>query len=140
MKFTNVLGVVLVSLVVAGCGGGDAQDATGFIVNPTEVAYKCVPGRSGLSIHTISGGREPFRVRTTTTSTNLLIGLADSNNEFVPATLNPEGDLILKGRDPKFAVLTDLSSCGSKVSIQVIDDTSAFVFVEIEVEEAEAAQ
>lgn len=85
----------------------------------------------GDSIHTINGGQPPFRVRATVAG--LTVGLASAANAWVapPAgMLNAEGDLVLTGKDPKFAIRASLG-CPSEVSVIVLDYHSKRVAVTI---------
>lgn len=131
--------VAVLGAALSGCGGGggDAGDVTTFAVSPASFTWNtgaACPG-SGVanadSVHTIIGGDAPFRIRSTVSG--LQVGFANSNNEFVPAPLNGDGDLILEGQDPKFAIRTSLS-CGSDVQVLVLDRFSRNVAVSIKVE------
>jgi hypothetical protein len=140
MNPLKYLGGLAVVLLLAACGGGspDADSAT-FSVQPNAFAWKdteqeCLSGPiGGVSIHTINGGRQPFRVRVSVSG--IEVGLASATDQFVAGAKNAEGDLIVNGRDPRFAVRTTLP-CGSDVSVLVLDDTSALISVSIKTERA----
>lgn len=131
--------MALLGLALSGCGGGggDAGDVTTFTVTPASFTWNtnaACPG-SGVSdadsVHTIIGGEAPFRIRSTVAG--LQVGFASPTNQFVAAPLNSDGDLILEGQDPKFAIRTTLL-CGSNVSVTVLDRFSRNVAVAITVE------
>lgn len=131
------LGLPLVAALTAcGGGGGAAGDVATFAVLPSSSTYTvttCAGGgvAGAVSVHTINGGAAPFRVRGTA---ELVVGLASASNDFVPALLNADGDLVLNGRDPKFAVRATLA-CPSDVSVYVFDNFSRSAAVSIKVEE-----
>lgn len=135
------LGALLAS-VLAACGGGgdEAGDVTGFSVlepSMTWTAASCPAGVvDAVSIHTINGGQPPFRVRASVDG--LEVGLTNASNEFVPAPLNAEGDLVLTGKDPKFAIRTTLP-CPSDVTVRIFDYHSRTTAVSIKVEGSETA-
>ena len=138
MNHIKYLSILTVSLVAVGCGGGDAKDATNFSVQPSGFSHLTTcPGSvtDSVSVHTVNGGRAPFRLRSVTPG--LEVGFASpTDNRFVEASAsnrNADGDLILDGRDPKFAIRATLG-CNSDVSVIVLDDTSAVVSVSIKVE------
>jgi hypothetical protein len=129
------------SAVLAACGGGggDAGDIGSFSVLPssfTWVAPSCPAGViDAVSIHTINGGKSPFRVRSQTTG--IEVGLVSPTNNFVqpdPSNFNG-GDLVLTGKDPQFAVRSTLS-CADKPNVLVLDDFSQVVEVSVTVEVA----
>ena len=140
MHTNRWLTIALLGTVLSGCGGGgDASgDVTTFSVNPTARTYGtvCPEGGGGgvvdqISEHTIIGGRQPFRVRST--DEGLEVGLFTSG-VFVPAP--PDRDLILEGQDPEFAIRTTLP-CGSDVTVLVLDLQSRNASVSIKVEAAD---
>lgn len=116
--------------------GGAPGDVATFAVLPssftwtTGTATSCTGVAGAVSVHTINGGAAPFRVRATVIG--LEIGLADDNNQFVRVDLTG-GDLVLTGRDPKFAVRTSLP-CPSDVTVNVFDNFSRPASVSIKVE------
>lgn len=88
--------------------------------------------QNAVSVHTINGGKAPFRVRS---QSGMDVGLVGVNNEFLDPSLsmiNAEGDLVLTGKDPKFAVRSTLE-CGSDLSIIVLDHFSKTALVSIKV-------
>jgi hypothetical protein len=145
MKSIQYITALCAATLLSACGGGSPdKDSATFSVQPSEFTYKpttaqCTQGSvGGDSIHTINGGQQPFRVRVSIPNPGLEVGLASSTNQFVAAVKNAQGDLIVNGRDPKFAVRAALT-CGSSVSVLVLDDTSALVSVKITTEEGTAA-
>lgn len=135
MKIRNLLGVLCVAFISAGCGGGKVEDAGGFTVQPAGITFNAnCPGgflNEEVSVHTINGGLEPFRLRPT--SPSLEVGLVNADGDFVPIKPNG-GDLTLKGRDPEFAIRARGLGCGTDVGVLVLDDRSAIVNVSVKVE------
>jgi len=142
----NKIKTVLVSFpllaALAACGGGGdvAADTATFSVLPSQVTWTtddCPGGVSGATtVHTINGGKPPFRVRSQ--FSGIEVGLADSANQFVvpsAATFNGEGDLVLNGKDPKFAVRATVP-CESDRGVVVLDYFSKAVSVSIKVEKS----
>lgn len=128
--------MLVAGLSACGGGGDQAGDVADFAILPSSMTYTdCVGGVDAqVSIHTINGGLEPFRVRVTVQG--LELGLTNANNEFVepPASaFNSEGDLVLTGRDPKFAVRATLA-CSSSVDVVVLDNYSESATVSIKTE------
>ena len=129
-------GPLLLALTACGGGGDNAGDVSTFSVVPAGFTWTraatcpdMTPG-GGDSIHTINGGQAPFRVRS---ANGLTVGLASAANAWVapPAgMLNAEGDLVLTGKDPKFAIRASLG-CPSEVSVIVLDYHSKRVAVTI---------
>lgn len=114
-----------------------AGDVTGFTVFPSSFAWTATVCPDGVgdavSIHTINGGQPPFRVRTQ--SPDIQVGLVAANNEFQEPSvglINAQGDLVLTGKDPKFAVRSTLA-CASSLSVLVLDYHSKTVSVGISV-------
>lgn len=139
MRVSSILASLPLLVAVASCGGGGdvAGDVTGFAVLPpsfTWTARFCPDGvGDAVSIHTINGGRPPFRVRTQ--SPDIQPGLVDANNEFVdpPSNMfNGEGDLVLNSKDPKFALRSTLP-CRASLSVVVLDYHSKTASVGISV-------
>lgn len=141
MKIAKCLSASSLVFLLSACGGGSPEaDVASFSIIPSDFTHftTCPVGGGGgvvdaVSIHTINGGLQPFRLRVTVSG--LEVGLTNANNEFVPTTRNSEGDVILFGRDPKFAVRANLG-CGSSVSVDVLDNTSTPASVTIKVENA----
>lgn len=137
--FLNLLLIV----VLAACGGGGdvAADVKSISVLPSGFNWTtdCSNGEgvaAAVSIHTINGGKPPFRLRSVVRG--LEVGLVDANNQFVAPgsnVLNSEGDLILSGKDPKFAIRSTLS-CDSDVSVLVLDYFSNTAVVNITVKDS----
>lgn len=133
---------LLAALVACGGGGDVAGDVATFSVFPSEVTWTPTTcpalGVSGaVSIHTINGGKPPFRVRSQIPGID--VGLVDASNQFVvpgAGMLNGEGDLVLSGKDPKFAVRSE-APCGSDRGVLVLDYFSNAVSVSIKVEASE---
>ena len=130
---------MLLGLVLSGCGGGggDAGDVTTFTVNPSSITYGANPCSMAVvsgevSVHTIIGGEQPFRVRSTISG--LEVGLINATNQFVPTPMNQF--LVLTGQDPAFAIRTTGLGCPSDVSVLVLDSFSRNVSVSIKVEES----
>ena len=136
--------IVLSSLVsiMAACGGGDEDIGNNVALNvsPSGVNYQCPgapnpPQITDFTVHTINGGFGPFRIRSS--YANIIVGLADSNNQFVPAPssmINSVGDLVLDGQDPKFAIAAVSLGCDSTdLPILVLDSRSTLVSVLITV-------
>jgi hypothetical protein len=113
---------------------------TGFNVSPSEFTWTTTcPGggvSNAVSIHSIIGGRQPFRIRSTVAG--LEVGFANASNGFVVAPRDANGDMVLTGQDPKFAIRTSLP-CDSDVSVIVLDQFSNNVSVSIAVEGTTAA-
>jgi hypothetical protein len=116
--------LVLSALSLVGCGGGGtAGDVAVMSVIPGSYSGTCALGATGLSfevVHSINGGQAPFRVRSH--GSNVTIGYASPTNEFVepPASaFNSQGDLVLNGNVPKFAVRYIGLSCGSTADAAV---------------------
>lgn len=129
--------MLVAGLAACGGGGDEAGDVKAMIVDPAKITWStssCPGGvADAVSVHTINGGRSPFRVRSTVQG--LEVGLSNANNDFVAASKNADGDLVLEGRDPKFAIRTTLP-CNSDVSVTVLDNFSTLVSVSVKVEEA----
>lgn len=127
--------MLVAGLAACGGGGDEAGDVETMNVLPpgvTHLADSCPAGVADrVSVHTINGGLAPFRIRSTVAG--LEVGLTNANNEFVAATKNAEGDLVLEGRDPKFSIRANLA-CGNDVSVTVLDNYSNAVSVSIKVE------
>lgn len=129
--------MLVAGLSACGGGGDEAGDVDTMTVLPSSFTWatsSCPAGVAGeVSVHTINGGLAPFRIRSTVAG--LEVGLTNANNEFVAATKNADGDLVLEGRDPKFSIRTTLP-CNSDVSVTVLDNYSTPFSVSIKVEEA----
>lgn len=129
--------MLVAGLAACGGGGDEAGDVETMTILPaafTWKAFSCPGGvADAVSVHTINGGRSPFRIRTTVEG--LEVGLTNANNEFVAASKNAEGDLVLEGRDPKFSIRANLL-CESDVSVTVLDNYSNSASVSIKVEES----
>ncbi|MCU0925824.1 MAG: hypothetical protein MUF44_07235 [Hydrogenophaga sp.] len=129
--------IAMLGLALSGCGGGGgaAGDVGAMSVSPNGFTWKATSCPGGVanaeSIHSIIGGREPFRVRSTVAG--LVVGFADRNNQFVAAQRDANGDMILTGQDPRFVIRTTLP-CESEVSVIVLDAFSNNVSVSITVE------
>ena len=129
---------LLFALTACGGGGDVAGDVATFSAIPSGFTWTtaCPDGGGGgvvgaVSIHTINGGQPPFRLRSTVAG--LEVGLVSPDNQFVAGVLNSEGDLVLDGKDPKFAVRASLG-CDSDVSVTVLDYHSNPIQVSIKVE------
>jgi len=126
---------LLLALTACGGGGDVAGDVATFSAIPSSFTWGAVcPGggvAGAVSIHTINGGQPPFRLRSAVDG--LEVGLASADNQFVAGVLNSDGDLVLEGKDPKFAVRATLG-CDSDVSVTVLDYHSNPVQVSIKVE------
>lgn len=131
------IGAVMLVAGLAACGGGgdEAGDVDSMTILPSGFTWKsdtCPAGvTDAVTVHTINGGRSPFRIRSTVQG--LEVGLTNANNEFVAASKNAEGDLVLDGRDPKFSIRANLP-CESDVSVTVLDNYSNSASVSIKVE------
>lgn len=130
MKKLVLLGVIF---SLSGCGGGGeaAADITEMSVVPKEYVGKCASGQVAISfevVHTINGGRQPFRVRSN--SPTVQIGYTNPTTKAFelppPSAFNASGDLILTGKDPQFSVRYSGLGCGlkSEGSVTVLDDFS----------------
>lgn len=127
--------MLVAGLAACGGGGDEAGDVDSMSVLPDSFTWKtssCPGGvADAVSVHTINGGLAPFRIRSTVSG--LEVGLTNANNEFVAASKNAEGDLVLEGRDPKFSIRANLP-CESDVSVTVLDNYSNSTSVSIKVE------
>lgn len=132
---------LLLALTACGGGGDVAGDVATFSAIPSEFTWStaCPDGGGGgvvgaVSIHIINGGRPPFTLISSVSG--LEVGLVSPDNQFlVPPSsmLNSAGDLVLDGKDPKFAVRASLG-CDSDVSVTVLGDDSRSASVSIKVE------
>jgi hypothetical protein len=137
-RLRHLVSTLPLLLLIASCGGGGdvSADVSTFSVKPSEFVWlaNCPEGgvEDAVSIHTVNGGRSPFRIRSQTPGID--VGLVDESNGFVdpaPSMIN-RGDLVLTGKDPKFALRSTLA-CGSSLSVLVLDDSSRVVEVNIRV-------
>lgn len=139
----SVLAVLVSALV--GCGGGSAEgtgDVTSYLVDPAEFTYiDCTTGIGGsdaVTVHVISGGQEPFRIKPTGPVGALSVGTVNASGVFTAASsFNSEGYWVLDGRDPSFAIRVNAMGCGSSIAVKVLDGNSNPVNVTIVSEEAD---
>ena len=110
---TVFFSLAVVGLAACGGGGDVAGDVSGFSVIPSGYIAKCSVGEGFINfpdtIHIVNGGQPPFKV--TTTTRGVSVGYVDANNMFVAAE-NPY-ELMLTGKDPKFAVRFIGARCGA---------------------------
>ena len=134
--FRSGLSLAMAAAILCGCGGGGdvAGDVSGMSLLPSSIKMKCVGDDKSVmlaGVHSINGGQPPFRVRSHVPGVE--IGYAAADNTFVapPASaFNAEGDLVISGKDPKFAVRYLGLVCGggaSEAAVTVLDYHSATV-------------
>ena len=143
MKLWKISGVVLSCAALAACGGGGDEpgDVGEMVVDPSGVTWtisSCDRATNrALSVHTINGGKPPFRILNSFPQ-NFEFGtiqIVNGSEQYVPLPLSSTGVAELRGKDPQFAVLTS-AGC-SEISFIVLDLDSQRVNVEITVEEDE---
>ncbi len=111
------------SLTACGGGGDVAGDVGVMSVLPSSYSDTCSLTDTSLNyevVHSINGGQPPFRIRTHLA--NVSVGYASSDNLFVTApasAFNSDGDLVLSGKDPKFAVRYLGLTCGATAEAAV---------------------
>lgn len=141
MKIAKAIGLLAVAAVVVACGGGGDEpgDVEAMVVDPAAVTWtisSCDRSTNqALSVHTINGGKPPFRLLNSFPQ-NFEFGTLEVVNgvqRYVPLPLSSTGVAELRGKDPQFVVLTS-ASC-SDISFIVLDLDSQRVNVEITVEE-----
>lgn len=138
--YRGLLAPVVFALASCGGGGDVAGDVATFSVLPSSSTLDATcPGggvENRISIHTINGGKPPFRVRSQTKF--IEVGLVNSDREFVepsPSML-VNGDMVLAGKDPQFALRSTLG-CGSAPLVLVLDYFSKIASVTLTVAQLE---
>lgn len=141
MKFWKISSIVAFAVALSACGGGGDEpgDVGEMVVDPAAVTWSissCDRGTNrALSVHTINGGKPPFRILNSFPQ-NFEFGtiqVVNGTQQYVPLALSSTGVAELRGKDPQFAVLTS-AGC-SEISFIVLDLDSQRVNVEITVEE-----
>ncbi|MDO8903247.1 hypothetical protein [Hydrogenophaga sp.] len=141
MKLWKLSSVVFSCVALTACGGGGDEpgDVGEMAVDPAAVTWtisSCDRATSNaLSVHTINGGKPPFRLLNSFPQ-NFEFGtiqVVNGAQRYVPLPLSSTGVAELRGKDPQFAVLTS-AGC-SDISFIVLDQDSQRVNVEITVEE-----